>query len=129
MPRGHYWLDAADSAAVEAAGRGAAVTVDKEGAALHYHGGTVYPTGGRRALAIPLHPAVAGKRPAEHDPGRTLLSLAWPEGEKAGTLRDRETGEPYYLLVARARLAADPTVLPGDSELGEAARSAMEAIL
>ena len=129
MPKSGYWADAADSMKVEAHGREATVTIDKEGAALHYYGGIVYPTGGRKALAIPVHPAVADQNPAEYDPSRTLLSLVWPKGEKAGTLRDKETDEPYYLLVAHAKMDPDPTVLPEESALQRAAERAMGAIL
>ncbi len=129
MPKSYYWADAADSMKVEARGKVGVVTIDQEGAALHYYGGIVYPTGGRKALAIPVHPAVADQDPAEYDSSRSLLSLVWPKGEKAGTLRDKETGEPYYLLVAHATMKPDPTVLPEESALHRAAEDAMGAIL
>ena len=129
MPKSDYWADAADSMKVEAAGKVGVVTIDKEGAALHYYGGIVYPTGGRKSLAIPVHPAVWDQRPAEFDPSRTLLSLVWPKGSSTGTLREKETGEPYYMLVAHATIPADRTVLPDDAALHAAAEDAMGAIL
>ena len=129
MPKSDYWADAADSMKVEAAGKVGVVTIDKEGAALHYYGGIVYPTGGRKSLAIPVHPAVWDQRPAEYDPSHEKLSLVWPKGEKTGTLRDKETGEPYYILVAHATIPADRSVLPTEDALLDAARAAMEAVL
>ena len=91
MPKSDYWADAADSMKLEAAGKVGVVTIDKEGAALHYYGGIVYPTGGRKSLAIPVHPAVWDQRPAEFDPSREKLSLVWPKGSSTGTLREKET--------------------------------------
>ena len=129
MPKSDYWADAADSMKVEAVGKVGVVTIDKEGAALHYYGGIVYPTGGRKSLAIPVHPAVWDQRPAEYDPSREKLSLVWPKGEKTGTLRDKETGEPYYILVAHATIPSDRSVLPTEEALLDAARTAMEAVL
>ena len=129
MPKSDYWADAADSMTVTAAGNTGVVTIDKEGAALHFYGGTVYPTGGRKALAMPVHPAVWDQRPAEYDPSREKLSLVWPKGEKTGTLRDKETGEPYYVLMAHATIRADRSVLPEENALLDAARAAMEDVL
>ena len=129
MPKSDYWADAADSMQVNIEGSKGVVTVDKEGAALHYYGGIVYPTGGHKALAIPVHPAVWDQRPAEFDPSREKLSLVWPKGSSTGTLREKETGEPYYILVAHATIPADRSVLPTEDALLDAARTAMESIL
>ncbi len=41
MPKSYYWADAADSMKVEARGKVGVVTIDQEGAALHYYGGIV----------------------------------------------------------------------------------------
>ena len=131
MPKSDYWADAADSMKVEpgTSPSSATVTIDKEGAALHYYGGTVYPTGGKKALAMPVNPAVWGQRPAEFDPSREKLSLVWPKGSKTGTLRDKETGEPYYILMAHATMPADRSVLPDEDALHSAAQDAIGAIL
>lgn len=129
MPRTGYWGDAANSVTVSMDGDTAIVSVTKEGAALHYYGGVVYPTGGRKALAIPKSPKTAGRRPAEIDPMRTRFALVWPKGHTAGTLRDRKTGEIAYLLVAKATIKADKTVLPTESEMIAAGTAAMESII
>ncbi len=129
MPRTGYWGDAANSVTVSMDGDTAIVSVDKEGAALHYYGGVVYPTGGRKALAIPKLPSTAGRRPAEIDPMRTRFALVWPKGHTAGTLRDRKTDAVAYLLVAKAPIKADKTVLPTEDEMRQAGIAAMESIL
>ena len=131
MPKSDYWADAADSMKVEPGGSpsSATVTIDKEGAALHYYGGTVYPTGGKKALAMPVNPAVWDQWPAEFDPSREKLSLVWPKGSKTGTLRDKDTGEPYYILMAHATIPADRSVLPEEDALHSAAQDAIGAIL
>lgn len=129
MPKTGYYGDAAGSVTTEMKGEVALVSVTKEGMALHYYGGVVYPTEGHKALAIPQVAAVAGRRPAEADPSRTKFALVWPKGAATGTLRDRETGEVAYLLVAKAAVPKDETVLPEEGEMYGAAMSAMEAIL
>ena len=129
MPKSDYWADAADSMTVAADGNVGVVTIDKEGAALHFYGGIIYPTGGKKALAMPVHPAVWDSDPKEFDPSREKLSLVWPKGENTGTLRDKETGEPYYLLMAHATIRADRSVLPEEGALQDAALAAMEGVL
>ena len=128
LPRTGYYGDAASGVTTEVSGNRAVVTIHKEGVALHYYGGVVYPTDAK-ALAIPKSPATAGKRPKEFDPDRAKLALIWPKGKTAGTLRDKETDEVVYLLVSKAKIKEDKTVLPTDAELESAGMSAMEAIL
>ena len=128
LPRIGYYGDAAGGVTTEVSGNRAVITIHKEGVALHYYGGVVYPTDAK-ALAIPKSPATAGKRPSEIDPDRTKFALVWPKGEKTGTLRDKETDEVVYLLVSKAKIKEDKTVLPTDAELESAGMSAMEAIL
>ena len=129
MPKTGYYSDAAGSVTTEMEGKIAVVSIPKEGMSLHYYGGVVYPTSGHKALAIPQVAAVAGKRPAEVDPSRQKFALVWPKGEKTGTLRDKKTNEVIYLLVPRAPIPKDETVLPTDAAMYDAANAAMEAIL
>ena len=128
LPRTGYYGDAASGVTTEVSGSRAVVTIHKEGVALHYYGGVVYPVDAK-ALAIPKSIKGAGKRPAELDPDRSKLALVWPKGETTGTLRDKETDEVVYLLVSKAKIKEDKTVLPTDAELESAGMSAMEAIL
>ena len=125
----HYYGDAASGVTTEVNGSRAVVTIHKEGVALHYYGGVVYPTDGHKALAIPKSIQGAGKRPAEADPDRTKFALVWPKGKTTGTLRDKESGEVVYLLVPKATIPEDKTILPTESEMESAGMAAMEAIL
>ena len=129
LPRTGYYGDAASGVTTEVSGSRAVVTIHKEGVALHYYGGVVYPTDGHKALAIPKSIQGAGKRPAEADPDRTKFALVWPKGEKTGTLRDKETDEVVYLLVPKATIPEDKTILPTEDEMKSAGMTAMEAIL
>lgn len=129
LPRTGYYGDAAGGVTTEVSGNRAVVTIHKEGVALHYYGGVVYPTDGHKALAIPKVAAVAGKRPSEIDPDRTRFAIVWPKGKTTGTLRDKETNEVIYLLVPKATIPEDKSILPTEDEMVDAGKSAMEAIL
>lgn len=129
MRRTGYWGDAAASVSAEVDGNVAVVSIPKEGVALHYYGGTVRPTGGKKALAIPKSPRTQGKRAEEFDPKHEIMYLVWPKKSKTGTLRDRETGEILYLLTGSAKIKADDDVLPKDEEMYAGAQAAMEAIV
>ena len=126
LPRTGYYGDAAGSVTTETAGDIAVISIPKEGMALHYYGGVVYPTNGHKALAIPKSAITAGKPPAEFDPDRSKLALVWPKGENTGTLKDKETDEVVYLLVSKATIPADATVLPPESDMVGAASAEME---
>ena len=125
LPKSDYWADAADSVTSEVAGSVATVTVEKEGAALHYEGGTVYPKNGKKALAIPIDPSVAGIWPSEANALTDHIALMWPKNSGHGFLKDAETGDLLWLLVPKATIPADPTVLPTDSEIEQAAAEAI----
>ena len=117
MPRSNYWSHVAQATQVIPSPPRAIVEIDHEGVLLHFQGGTIWPSQGHKALAIPLNPAVAGQNPREYDPSRQKFSLVWPKGSSAGTLRDKKTNEPYYLLVSKASIPSDQSVLPGDEAL------------
>ena len=123
MPKSNYWDEARQATRIEMNGDTAVITVDKEGAALHYFGGTVYPGPGKKALAIPKHPATAGMRAREY---AGEMFVVWKRGETSGMLVSSEpetAGELMYLLIPKATLAPDPSVLPTESEMiGEAVK-------
>ena len=125
LPKSNYWADAADSVTSEVSGNVAAVTVEQEGAALHYYGGTVHPKRGK-ALAIPIDPSVAGIWPSEANALTDHIAMIWPKNSTHGFLKDAETNELLWLLVPRATIPADPTVMPTDDEIVNAA---MDAVL
>lgn len=125
LPKSSYWADAADSVTSEVNGAVATVTVEKEGAALHYYGGIVYPKTGK-ALAIPLDASVAGKNPREVNALTDYIALMWPKNSSHGFLKDEETGDLLWLLIPKATIKADESVMPAVAEIE---REATEAIL
>ena len=137
FPSSNYWADAADSVSVvPSGGSSATVEIAKEGVALHYEGGTVLPRDGGKALAIPLAAQVYGKNPSEWSgfqrgdeaDSDDILQMFWPKNSSHGFLKERDSGELLYLLVPRATIRADKTVLPTDDELLAAAEEGiMEA--
>ena len=119
-----YWSDVADSVTTSVKEKSAEISIEKEGAALHYFGGTVYPK--KKALAIPLSSLVQDIWPSEQPSG---LELFWPKNSPHGFLKDKDTSELLYLLVSKATIPADKTVLPEDGDILKAAEEAIwEAI-
>ena len=54
--------------------------------------------------------------------------MFWPKNSSHGFLKERDSGELLYLLVPRATIRADRSVLPDDGELLAAAEEGiMEA--
>ena len=135
LPKTNYYDEASDTVQTETSGNKFTVSVgtdstDKDapgrGIALHYHGGTVYPTGGKKAIALPIDPAVAGIWPSEFDPT--------PKHEKTfvtpgGAIGEKETGKILYILIPKATIPADPTVLPTDEEIADAATLGMAQVM
>lgn len=128
MPKSGFYANAAGAVRSSSSGNKAVVEIDQKGVALHFYGGIILPTNGHKALSIPKHPAVHDKKPSEFDPSRQILSLVWPKGNSAGTLRHKESGAVYYLLIPKATIPADPSVLPSEAEMLDAADKAMESI-
>lgn len=119
FPKTDYYADAADSVTTRVNGGHAVVSIEKEGVALHYYGGTVLPK--KKALAIPLDPSVAGIWPSELGGD---LDVVWKKGETSGLLM--KDGQALYRLVYKATLPADRTVLPEDGSIENAAVKAIE---
>ena len=132
LPKSNYYADAADSVTTEATEQSAVVTIRKEGLLLHWKGGDVRPRPGKRALAIPMDPSVAGIWPSEaggiatggdDEDGR--YALVWPKGSDHGWIKDVETGDLMWLLVPRVRIKADSSVLPSEKAISDAAKDAV----
>lgn len=118
FPKSNYYADAAKNVEASSSGPVARVEVDKPGIALHYEGGTVRPK--KKALAIPVSPAVAAIWPSEYTGmGHELFKTP------AGALGDKETGEILWVLVPQAHIPADPSVLPTDDAILNAAEEAV----
>ena len=117
MPKKNYYADAAKNVEASVDGATVRVEIDHPGLAMHYEGGTVYPK--KKALAMPINPAVARIWPSEYSQSHKLFKTP------AGALGDAETGEILYILLPKATIPADPTVLPTDEEIADAATLGM----
>lgn len=132
LPKTNYYAEAAKNVAASVDGATVRVEVDYPGIAMHYEGGTVYPK--KKALAIPVDPAVAGIWPSEAGGIATggaddeRYALIWPKGSKHGFIKDTESNDLLWVLLPKATIKADPTVLPTDEKiLSEAEEAVWEA--
>ena len=63
LTKTNYYADAAKNVEASVDGATVRVEIDHPGLAMHYEGGTVYPK--KKALAMPINPAVARIWPSE----------------------------------------------------------------
>ena len=121
LPKTNYYADAAKDVAAGVDGNKVNVEISHPGIALHYDGGTVYPK--KKALAVPADPAVAGIWPSEYSRDHQLFKTP------GGALGDADTGKILYILLPKATIPEDKTVLPTDAEIFGAVENAlMEAV-
>ena len=121
MPKTNYYADAAKNVEASVDGETVRVEIDHPGLAMHYEGGTVYPK--KKALAVPVDPAVAGIWPSEYSRDHQLFKTP------GGALGDAETGKILYILLPKATIPEDKTVLPDDAAIFNAVENAlMEAV-
>ena len=117
LPKTNYYADAAKNVEASVDGATVRVEIDHPGLALHYEGGTVYPK--KKALAIPIDASVAGIWPSEYSRDHQLFKTP------GGALGDAETGKILYILLPKATIPADPSVLPTDEETLKTAEEAV----
>jgi hypothetical protein len=140
FPRSNFWSAAADSVALKPDdGTASAVAVSKEGVRLRWKGGDVHPKKGR-ALAIPAEGSVAGVWPSEYGgagyKGGKATFLAWPKGRSFGFIAERKpkgskdrTLHVLWWLKEVTHHKPDPTVIPDDDTMREAALKAARSVL
>ena len=120
LPKTNYYAEAAKNVAASVDGETVRVEVEYPGLAMHYEGGTIRPK--KKALAIPIDPAVAGIWPSEYSRDHKLFK------SPGGALGDADTGQILWVLLPKATIKADPTVLPTDEKiLSEAEAAVWEA--
>lgn len=117
LPKTNYYADAAKNVEASVVGATIRVEIDHPGLAMHYEGGTVYPK--KKALALPIDPAVAGIWPSEYSQDHKLFKTP------GGALGDAETGKILYILLPKATIPADKSVLPTDEETLKTAEEAV----
>lgn len=128
LPKTNYYATERSDIATTVVNTKATIAIDKPGLEMHYTGGTVLPRPGKKALAIPISPAVAGIWPSEaggiatggdYDDGP--YHMFWPKGSSHGFIKETDTNELLWLLLPKAKIPADPSVLPTDDEMYAAA--------
>lgn len=117
LPKTNYYADAAKNVEASVDGATVRVEIDHPGLAMHYEGGTVYPK--KKALALPIDPAVAGIWPSEYSQDHKLFKTP------GGALGDADTGKILYILLPKATIKADKSVLPTDEETLKTAEEAV----
>ena len=121
LPKTKYYADAAKNVEASVDGATVRVEIDHPGISMHYEGGTVYPK--KKALALPIDPAVAGIWPSEYSRDHKLFKTP------GGALGDADTGKILYILLPKATIKADKSVLPTDAEIfGAVEEALMEAV-
>lgn len=117
MPKTKYYADAAKNVEASVDGATVRVEIDYPGISMHYEGGTVYPK--KKALALPIDPAVAGIWPSEYSRDHKLFKTP------GGALGDADTGKILYILLPKATIPSDQSVLPTDAEIFGAVEEAL----
>ena len=117
LPKTNYYADAAKNVEASVDGATVRVEIDHPGISMHYEGGTVYPK--KKALALPIDPAVAGIWPSEYSRDHKLFKTP------GGALGDADTGKILYILLPKATIKADKSVLPTDEETLNTAEEAV----
>ena len=125
----NFYADAAEATGHSVSRDGVEVFVARLGIAQRYFGGTIRPTGGRKALAIPLRDEARGKSPginADELPplffirsraGKAFLAARGPGGE----LR------LFYRLVSMVVQKPDSSVLPPPEAMSSTAVRAINS--
>lgn len=146
--RTHFYADAARNTSYEITPEGADVHIHQPGIALHYYGGVIKPTGGRKFLTIPVDPEAHGRRAGEFN----NLDIAWGRSKSGKprpiglvkrsdyvykTAKNRKTGVKevvtasysagkwMFALVYSATIQADKSILPEDDSIQLAAITSM----
>lgn len=121
MPKTKYYADAAKNVEASVDGATVRVEIDHPGISMHYEGGTVYPK--KKALALPIDPAVSGIWPSEYSRDHKLFKTP------GGALGDADNGKILYILLPKATIPSDQSVLPTDAEIfGAVEEALMEAV-
>ena len=131
--RTHFYANAAKAVNIQpGSGESSVVAISATGFAQRYFGGTIKAVNGR-FLTIPLTPAAYGhtiseftKPPSTKSTSSTPRRKASPSSKFVVSFNE---GLVKFLLVAQVTQAADPTVLPSDADLQDAASMAIDNML
>lgn len=137
-PNTNWWGDAADSVTHRYDATMAIVSVPQRGAALRLHGGTVKQKPGGPLLAVPTdevpvadHTRLAPREMAPlaylpaRRPARKGVVGVLVQGELTGkTVRRKPGGSLLYVLMTETTHQPDPTVIPSEAAMIDAATKA-----
>lgn len=133
-PTGHF-KEAAESVNVAASGAGAELRISHRGGLTRaVRDVRILPTGGRRALTLPIHALAYGRRvkEVERELGQKLFRPYYDDGKRAGALAARAPGgELLWLYALRSSTfqKQDRSLLPSDEEYQVAGSRAITGFL
>ena len=150
--RTHFYAGAARNVSYDVDDDGATVSVHEVGIAQRYYGGTIVPTAGHKFLTIPVDPDAYGRRAGEFDNlsvqyGLTKGGKARPmflvqdngyrytqkknrkTGVKEVTGATWEAGKIMFYLALSVHQDADPSVLPSEDLMNQAAMDSITRYL
>jgi hypothetical protein len=127
----HFWADCAKSVQNPILGGDRVViSINQKGIAFQRWGKEdVVPVNGAKALTIPADEEAYGKRAGEFGGDLKVVSLKMPDGRRLGALMRKSDSKILYWLKARIHKDPDPTVLPTDAEITNAAITSVESYL
>lgn len=122
-----FWRRMRGATRAESTASAAAVVMERE-VALRRFGGTIRPTGPRKALTIPVSPRAYNRKAASFD------GLFFVKPKKNGNVFLARKGrkgaiELMYLLLPKATIKPNPDVLPTDVQLTDAVKEAATQFL
>ena len=141
-PTTNFWQRAAQTVTSEATDNGVAINVNQVGVAQRYYGGDIYPRD-HLFLTIPARSAAYGRTAGDFSNltvtygrnGAFALVESLPGKISAGKKgaqaaeADDAGGGALFWLVRSVRQDPDPTVLPNESEIAQAAKAAIASLL
>ena len=149
-PSTGFWKGAVRATNYTATDAGVTINVNQVGVRQRYQGGDIYPTGGRKYLAIPARAEAYGKAPGEFNnlqlafrrTGGRVQAFALVEAaatqiklgrkNKSGQ-RSYDTqvtgGGVYFWLVKHVHQNPDPSVIPDRRDMMHVAKETMDDIV
>jgi len=122
-PSGH-WAQAAEKSTYAADSGAATVTVTQPGIGRAFHDVDIYPSGGAKALTIPLIAQAYNLRAASVWESEGLFVVRTKNSGKAVAVKRLADGslQPWYLLVPHVHQKQDRSLLPSNEEYTDAAK-------
>ena len=124
----NYWSHAGESVRHVSDIASGTVIVGKEGVGWHRYGGTIRAKPGK-ALAIPLRAALKGVWPSEKFTQKNDAFIWRRKGKVFLASKEGKALRIHYILLKSVSKRADPTILPTDASISEAAATAITQLI